>query len=69
MFTKREIIDLFHKDKIKDISKVANYILMKQNLKVEDVMHTEEYNQLRVAIKNLKNKFKYKWEASKRTLS
>lgn len=45
MFTKREIIELFDKAKVDDTSEAVNYILTKLNLKVEDVMHTEKYNQ------------------------
>lgn len=68
MFTKREIIEHFHKDNVNDINETVNYILTKLNLKVEDVIHTEKYDQLRVAVKTLKSKFKLKWKASKRTM-
>lgn len=67
MFTKREIIELFDKAKVDDTSEAVNYILTKLNLKVEDVMHTEKYNQLRTAVQNLKSKFTEKWKASNRT--
>lgn len=68
MFTKGEIIELFDKARVDDIRKAVNYILTKLNLKVGDVMHTKKYDQLKVAVKTLKSKFKLRWEASKRTL-
>lgn len=71
MFTEREIIEHFHKDNVNDINETVNYILTKLNLKVEDVIQrteTEKYDQLRIAVKTLKSKFKLKWKASKRTM-
>lgn len=68
MFTKREIIELFDEARVDDISEAVNYILTKLNLKVGDVMHTKKHDQLKVAVKTLKSKFKLRWEASKRTL-
>lgn len=67
MFTKREIIELFDEARVDDISEAVNYILTKLNLKVGDVMHTKKHDQLKVAVKTLKSKFKLRWEASKRT--
>lgn len=69
MFTKREIIELFDKDKVDDINEAVNYILTKLNLKVEDVMRTKKYDQLKVAVKALKSKFVLKWKVSSRNLT
>lgn len=71
LITKREIIACFitsDDDNGRNVINVAvEYILSKLNLQISNIP-TDNLARLRIAVKNLRNKFNVRWKDSKRTL-